>query len=193
MFFRCLAASSSFTRVTLKTKRITIPILELELELELKTTNATERTLSFMIIFSCDFISHDTSDYFSPSTCLGTQHTEFPWISFHPHRFYQHTHTFHSLVNPLHMTLEVEHDKEFKRTYTNPIDNINEKTPEKHQCDDCGQGMNSHMRLMNHNQQKRMNLNLPDLINSKILVILMIPLILLNRILKKKYGRNKKL
>ena len=31
-----------------------------------------------------------------------------------------------------------------------------------------------------------MNLNLPDLINSKILVILMIPLILLNRIRKKK-------
>ena len=90
------------------------------------------------------------------------------------------------------MTLGVGNDKEFKRTYTNSIDNIIEKTPEKHQCDDCGQGINSHMRLINHNQGKRMNLNLPDLINSKILVILMIPLILLNRIRKKSMEEIKK-
>ena len=50
-FFRYLAASSSFARVTFKTKRISIPNLKLELKLELKTKN-TQKEPSLLESFS---------------------------------------------------------------------------------------------------------------------------------------------
>ena len=77
-FFRYLAASSSFARVTFKTKRISIPNLKLELKLELKTTNATKRTLSFGIILLY-YLSSILFRFSVPKQVEGGKESEVPY------------------------------------------------------------------------------------------------------------------